>query len=141
MKGKKVLKWLIVPLLALMIVVWYRIPVKALGGIRTDRVAKIEIFDGNTGYEVDVTSPEQIRSITDNLSSVKVKRDGVSLFRMGYRFRMVFLDANGQELGKLILNAPDTVRKDPFFYRTTGDDTLCYDEIWNIFDGSHGYIH
>ena len=36
-----------------------------------------------------------------------------------------YVDENGNEIESFIINSPNTIRKDPFFYRCDGD--LCFD--------------
>lgn len=137
---KKLIKILILPLLALAVFLWYRAPVRFLKQLDAEQVACIRIFDGNTGYELDVTATDDIETILSNVQSTRVRRSGISLMRMGYRYRMTFLDASGASLGQMIMNSATTLRHDPFFYEDE-EGGLCYDYIWDLFDHSYGYLH
>ena len=62
-----------------------------------------------------------------------MKRDGVSMGRMGYGLKLGYIDSEDQDVVPLfILNSDDTIRKDPFFYRCDGG--LCFDYIKAIED-------
>lgn len=139
MNWKKLIKILILPLLLLCAFLWYRAPVRFLRDIKASEVACIRIFDGNTGHELDLTDPAVIETVLTNLQTTPVRRSGISLLHMGYRYRMTFQDAAGGTLGQIILNSATTLRHDPFFYKNE-DGGLCYDYIWDIFDKSYGYL-
>ena len=130
MNWKKLIKILILPLLLLCAFLWYRAPVRFLRGIKASEVACIRIFDGNTGHKLDVTEPSAVEAILTNLQTTPVRRSGISLLHMGYRYRMTF---------QIILNSATTLRSDPFFYKNE-EGGLCYDYIWDIFDKSYGYL-
>ena len=99
--------------------VWYSMPVKLLN-IDPDSVAKITIFNGNQGRQIEVTDAAMVRRVAENLDSVTVRRRGISLGYTGYRFRVEVYTQNGDGVKpavRFIVNAADSVRKDPFFYR------------------------
>lgn len=137
---KKLIKIMILPLLVLVVFLWYRMPVRFLKNLDTEQVACIRIFDGNTGYELDVTDAASIDTILTSIQTTRVRRSGISMLHMGYRYRMTFLDASGATLGQLIMNSDKLLRHDPFFYENE-EGGLCFDYIWNLFDKSHGYLH
>ena len=131
----KIAKHLIFPAIVLAVVLWYILPVHFLRGLDPEKVKTIDLFDGHTGYQMDVTDPKLISEIVENVQSrsfQKVRgKDGISFIEMGYRFRMLFLDDKGNELARLILENSDTVRKDPFYYRTE-EGGLCSDLLWKL---------
>ncbi|MBR5390827.1 MAG: hypothetical protein IK141_05975 [Clostridia bacterium] len=138
----KVVRWilknakhLILPVILLALVLWYILPVHFLRGLNPEKVKTIDLFDGHTGYQMDVTDPKLISEIVENVqnrSFQKIKgRAGLSFVEMRYRFRMVFLDEKGNEMARLILESEDTVRKDPFYYKTGAGD-LCYELLWRL---------
>ncbi|MBQ1705615.1 MAG: hypothetical protein II028_07255 [Clostridia bacterium] len=131
----KIAKHLIFPAIVLAVVLWYILPVHFLRGLDPEKVKTIDLFDGHTGYQMDVTDPKLISEIVENVQSRSFKKvrgkDGISFIEMGYRFRMLFLDDKGNELARLILENSDTVRKDPFYYRTE-EGGLCSDLLWKL---------
>lgn len=140
MKGMKILKWCWFPVLLLILVAWYRYPVRFLNGIPPEKVAAIQIFDGNTGCALEVADRETISRIVEEIRSVPMRRGGISLMKVGYRFRLTFLGSDGRELTNFIVNSADTIRKDPFFYRSE-EGGLCFDLLWDLLDAAYGYSH
>lgn len=121
--------------IVLAVVFWLTSPRIFLKGIDPLDVAEIQIFDGNTGESFSITDAESITHIVETVQCVKLKRTGLSIGRMGYRFRLAFLDKNGKRLSRFILNSATVIRQDPFFYETSGkaeDDPLCYTYIEQI---------
>ena len=121
--------------IVLVAVFWLASPRVFLKGIDPLDVAEIQIFDGNTGESFSITDAESIIHIVETVQCVKMKRTGLSIGRMGYRFRLAFLDKNGKRLSRFILNSATVIRQDPFFYETSGkaeEDPLCYTYIEQI---------
>ena len=139
MNGKKILKWCWFPILVLAAAAWLFYPVRFLKNIPPEQVARIAVFDGNTGEALDITDRADILYIVENLSGTPVRRTGISLLQMGYRFRMTFYNAAGEVLEQLTLNSNETIRRDPFFF-TSEAGGLCYDYIWNLLDQEHDYL-
>lgn len=51
------------------------------------------------------------------LKSKPMKKDGISLFRMGYGFKISYVDGYGKEMcAPFIINSDNIIRQDPFFY-------------------------
>ena len=113
-------------------VVWYFSPKAFLRGVEPSNVKSIYVFDGNTGKEFVIESPEEIERIVKNIQEVKMKRDSISVFHIGYSFIIKFTDKNGNAIDSFIINSTDTVRDDPFFYRCDGN--LCYDYLKELED-------
>lgn len=110
---------------------WWATPVTFLEGIPADRVASIEVFDGNTGTGFTVVAPEDIQYIVSNLQQASMQREKLSLGYMGTRFHLTFYDDSGVPLETLIVNSTNTIRKDPFFYRDP-DASLCLDYLVSL---------
>jgi len=70
---------------------------------------------------------------------VPVRRTGISILEMGYRFRMTFTDDKGTVIEQLTVNSEDTIRKDPFFL-TNEEGGLCFDYLWDLMDAEHDFI-
>ena len=128
----------VIPLLAILVVMAAAAAVyfapKTFGrNVDPSAVDHINVFDGNTGVGFTIDDPEDIRYIVENIQSRPMKRDGVSLGRIGYSLRLSYIDSEDQDVVPLfILNSDDTIRKDPFFYRCGGG--LCFDYIKEIED-------
>ena len=135
----KIVKWVWFPVLLMILGAYYYAPVTFLKGMESTDIACITIFDGNTGDEMDLTDEKHIAHIVENIQSVPVRRTGISILEPGYRFRMIFTDANGTVVEKIIVNSEDTIRQDPFFL-TTEEGGLCFDYIWDVMDAEFDYI-
>lgn len=91
-------------------------------------VDHINVFDGNTGTGFTITNPDDIKYIVENIQSHSMKKAGISLGRMGYSFKIRYIDSNDKDVIPVFtLNSDDTIRKDPFFYVCNGG--LCFDYI------------
>lgn len=139
MRFWKIVKWTWFPVLLLILVAYYYAPVTFLKGVDPADIATITIFDGNTGSESEITKQKDITYIVENIQSVPVRRTGISILEMGYRFRMTFTDEKGELVEVLTINSEDTIRKDPFFL-TTEEGGLCFDYIWDLMDAEHDFI-
>ena len=139
MRFWKIIKWTWFPILLLILVAYYYAPVTFLKGVDPADIAAITIFDGNTGSESEITKQKDITYIVENIQSVPVRRTGISILEMGYRFRMTFTDEKGELVETLTSNSTDTIRKDPFFL-TSEEGGLCFDYIWDLMDAEHDFI-
>ena len=139
MRFWKIIKWTWFPILLLILVAYYYAPVTFLKGVDPADIAAITIFDGNTGSESEITKQKDITYIVENIQSVPVRRTGISILEMGYRFRMTFTDEKGELVETLTINSTDTIRKDPFFL-TSEEGGLCFDYIWDLMDAGHDFI-
>ena len=139
MRFWKIVKWTWFPVLLLIGIAYYYAPVTFLKGVEPEDIACITIFDGNTGEVSDITGTKDIAYITENIQSIPVRRTGISILEMGYRFRMTFTDEKGGVVEELTVNSEDTIRKDPFFL-TTEEGGLCFDYIWDLMDVEHDFI-
>jgi len=116
---------------AVIAVVCYLMPKTFGRNVSPSDVAQIYVFDGKTGKEFTISNPEDIQYIVENIKSHSMRRDGISLGKMGYGFRITYFDGNGKEVtSTFILNSNDCICKDPFFYSCDGD--LCYDYLENL---------
>ncbi len=133
----RVIPYLILPAIVLAVWLWYTHPVHFLKKLDADEVKTIVLFDGNTGYEMELTDRSEIENVIDNIQGFTFQRvrgiDGISVVEMGYRFRLIFSDGEGSELARIIIDSDDTVRQDPFYYTIAkGDGKLCYDHLWKL---------
>ena len=120
-------------LLMIGIAVWYNAPIDLMD-LDANEVMEIVVFNGNNGNTTHITDKEQIRHIIDNLNDVEVKRSKPSTGYTGYSFKVTIYLSDGNEAGgwnNFIINAEDTIRKDPFFYSVT-EGKIDYAYIKNI---------
>lgn len=117
MKKKTIIMLCAVLTLTAAAILWYNLPVDFVR-LSPDEVSEIYVFNGMNGQDVHITDRENIEYIISNFGTVKLRRDGISMFRMGYRVKMTIYLADGQEAkgwNNFIING-SKVRKDPFFY-------------------------
>jgi len=119
MKKKRFFQIIVLGILALTGIIWYRTPVDFVR-LSPENVLKIVLFDGNSGKGCHIQDPQDIQHIIENLNTIKLQRDKLSIGYVGYRFQTTIYLTNGEEANgwnHFILNSNDTVRKDPFFYK------------------------
>lgn len=114
-------------------IVWIS-PRNFLKGIKAENIAMISVRDGSTGNIFEIINQEDIQFIVERIQSQSFKKDRVSLFLMGTLYTMSFFDSNNNLVAEFILNADDTIRKDPFFYKTTPELIGLTEYINNISD-------
>ena len=111
-------------LAAAILALWYFAPKTFLKGIEAAEVKTISVFDGNSGKSFQISDPEEIRAIVENIQAYEMRRDKLSIAYSGFGFRMYFNDENGTVLDSFIMNTAGTILCDPFFYRCDGG--LCF---------------
>ncbi|WP_028609885.1 hypothetical protein [Paenibacillus harenae] len=125
-------KWIIiaVPLVLLLMFALTYIPHKVVS-IDPSIVSNITVFDGNTGYEMEITDVNDITKIINNLSEVSFQKGKPSFGYMGYSLRITIFDNKGKTIKELIINSNDTIRYKGFFY-TSVDNSIDYDYIEHL---------
>ncbi len=128
MKKKILIPIFVVAILIILAVVYCFMPKTFGKNVKPSEVDHINVFDGNTGIGFTITNTEDIKYIVENIQSHPMKKDGISLGRMGYSFKISYIDSNDKDvISEFILNSEDIIRKDPFFYVCDGG--LCFDYI------------
>ena len=127
---KKELRILVILIAVLLVgtVGCYFMPKKFGKNVNPSEVDHINVFDGNTGTGFTITDSEDIEYIVANIQGISMKRDGISLGRTGYSFKINYINSNDKDIIPVfILNSDNTICKDPFFYRCDGG--LCFDYL------------
>ncbi|MFS0861197.1 hypothetical protein [Fredinandcohnia sp. 179-A 10B2 NHS] len=128
---KRKLFFIGVPLLLALLYTFTYLPHNVIK-IEPEEVSKITIFDGSSGYDIEITDKDEINHIITNLNNVIFKKGKISAGYLGYRFNTTIYDEQGEPLQELIINAEDTIRYKGFFY-TTHKNTIDYDYIDELF--------
>ena len=115
---KKYIMLGIVVLLLVSALIWWIVPNTFLASVNANEITSIHVRNGNNGNTFEIKSQEDILYIVDDIQKHSFKKDGVSLFRMGTFYTLSFYNSNEELISKFIINSDDTIRKDPFFYRT-----------------------
>ena len=80
--------------------IYFLVPQKIL---HTDeQVAKITLFDGNSGNGATVTAPEEIAYILAMFNDEKLSVTGIAAFRLGYSMRIKYFDEKEKEIRHFI---------------------------------------
>ena len=116
--------WMMLALMLVVLVLCLGLMTDPVRGIHKDPslVSAVEVFNGNTGESLTVEDPESIRAFCSALDELSLRRGSWSLGYTGYSYRITVRGGGGWS--QFILNAPDTVRRDPFFYSVTGGEEL-----------------
>lgn len=107
------------------IAAWYRAPIDLMN-LDPDEVTEITVFNGSTGNTTHIRDSAQIRHIIGHWNDVEVKRTKLSSGYSGYSFRVTLSlsdGSNAEGWNDFIINAEDTIVKDPFFYSVTKGET------------------
>ncbi|WP_445001734.1 hypothetical protein [Exiguobacterium alkaliphilum] len=91
-------------------------------------VSRIHIFDGQSGYELDLIDRDDIYAVMRNLNDVTFQKGKVSFGYMGYAYRVTLYGQDGDELDEFIINSEDTLRYHGFFY-TAKSGKIDYDTL------------
>ena len=133
MKKKKITVFVVMIIIVVIVIgVWYSTPKRFLGPVKASEVISISVFDGNTGKGFTIDDSDEIKQIIENIQSIEMKRDNFSIGYSGYSFSMEFMNENGRVIDSFIINSSNTIRDDPFFYRS--DKDLCFDYLKGLED-------
>lgn len=91
-------------------------------------VSNIHVFDGQSGYELNLSDPDDIYAVLNNLNDVTFQKGKPSFGYMGYSYRVTLYDQDGDELDEFIINSEDTLRYHGFFY-TAKSGKIDYDKL------------
>jgi hypothetical protein len=133
MKSKKMLIGVCIILVIIAgSLIWWNMPC-SITNIAPSEGSKISIFDGNTGNSMTVTNATDIEHIIQNLNTVNLKKEKISMGYTGYSYRTTVYKVNGDVYKEFIINSSDTIRRDPFFYRDSSE-SIDYKFIQELFD-------
>lgn len=119
--------FILIPLMLILLYTGTYIPHKVVS-IDPAIVSKITVFDGNTGYNLEITDENDINHIINNLNEITFQKGKSSFGYLGYRFSTTIFDDKGKVIKELIINSKDTIRYKGFFY-TSEDVPIEYDYI------------
>ena len=97
---KKELRILVILIAVLLVgtVGYYFMPKKFGKNVNPSEVDHINVFDGNTGTGFTITDSEDIEYIVANIQGISMKRDGISLGRTGYSFKISYINSNDKDI-------------------------------------------
>lgn len=98
--------------------VWLKASTIFLHSVNARGVSVIRVRDGNNGEVFEITDKESIRYIVESIQGQRFKKDRVSLGYTGTWFHLSFCNEREDVISQFFINSADTVRKEPFFYKT-----------------------
>jgi len=123
-------KVFIIPILVIVIVAvafkWWSMPIHFLSKVESNDIMRIDVFNGNTGKHFVIEDYENINKITSSIQEIPMKKSKISVAYMGTLFELKFINTEGKQVDKLIVNHYDTIRKDPFIYKGPSNN-ICLD--------------
>lgn len=102
------------------------IPQKVVN-VQAKDVTKIEITDGKTGQQIEITDEMTIAHIINNLNGIVFQKEKSASDYKGHSFDAKIYVHNNLEQS-LIINSEDTIRFKEFFYKAT-NKKIDYDYI------------
>lgn len=132
-KNKKARKIVTISVLSVVILclivffIWYLTP-KKMPRVDAASVAKIYLFDGNSGLETNFTEKEDIGYIISTLQSTEYKAKELDHY-IGTTFQLYFYNGTGEIIDKITFMDEDLVIKGMWIY--TPKNSL--KEIYNYF--------
>ena len=119
MKKRYIVLSVIVLVIALALI-WWLIPVRFLRGADPAEVSKIKVFNGSSGNCFELSAPEEISFLVENIQQAHFKKEKLSI-GMGTYYNITVLSENDKEIDFFILDDRDTMRKGPIFYHCNGE--------------------
>lgn len=112
-------KYILPALVLIVLACWYVSPTFFLKN--AEDVASIQVFNASNGHAFVIEDPEDAAYIVGSIQSQRFQREEISLFQKGSLYHLSFLDSEGKEQHRLIINSDKWIRRDPFTYFTDGD--------------------
>lgn len=110
---------IVIAFIAVGFAIWWFSPTYFLKGVKPEEIATIEVFNGNDGNQFDITDAENIKFITENIQTVPMNKDSISM-GMGTTYNLRFLNSDGKEVDKFIIMNLSTIRSGMMFYKCDG---------------------
>lgn len=93
------------------------------GLVRTFQIgeaARMTLTSGTTGERVELTDPEVIREVTDNIVSIRFRRCGSSRDSSGWSYALRWYDAGGALLEDMVILNSGMIDVDGWFWAADG---------------------
>lgn len=98
----------------------------------SNEVSLINIFNGNTGKEINVDESSDISKIISNLNTIKFVKDISNEDYTGFGFAMDIYDLDGDKSMSITVNAPNLAIYDGYFYKAKSN-SIDYNFIEGLF--------
>lgn len=93
--------------------------------------ARMTLTSGATGETVELTDPEAIRAVTDNIESIRFQRCRSSGKSTGWSYAIRWYDAGGAVLEDMVIQSSGMINVDGWFWAADsgGVDTALLEEL------------
>ena len=93
--------------------------------------ARMTLTSGATGETVELTDPEAIRAVTDNIESIRFQRCSSSGNSTGWSYAIRWYDAGGAVLEDMVIQSSGMINVDGWFWAADsgGVDTALLEEL------------
>ena len=93
--------------------------------------ARMTLTSGATGETVELTNPEAIRAVTDNIESIRFQRCRSSGNSTGWSYAIRWYDAGGAVLEDMVIQSSGMINVDGWFWGAAsgGVDTALLEEL------------
>lgn len=119
---KRIIRAAVLLVIAVLIAVWWLMPIRILKGYRPEDITKIEI-DGISNRRVTLTDETVVRTIADNLYTCGAVKSGISYARMGTVYDM-FLYAGDKCIRRFCVIDTEYARDGVFFYKPKNGELI-----------------
>lgn len=119
-KKVKIILGSIAALLIICGLVWRYMPIRFLRGVESEDISAITVYNGNNGDEFELTSPDDISHIVNNIKQITLKNDSHTV-GVDYYYILTFMSKNGEELDSFGIQNDYIMRKGDNFYRCNGE--------------------
>jgi hypothetical protein len=99
--------------------------------VSPQEVYKITLFDGGSGYELDITDRQTIENIVADFSEVSFSKNKLALGYSGYSYKLTVYSQERKVINRFIINSENTVRYKGFFYKAKGE-TVDYNYLQQL---------
>ena len=119
---KRIIRAEVLLVIAVLIAVWWLMPIRILKGYRPEDITRIDI-EGVPGGTASVTDETEVRTIAENLYTCGAVKDGISYMRMGYGYALT-LYVGEKRIRRFSINSSDYARDSVFFYKPIRGDLI-----------------
>lgn len=96
--------------------IWWFSPTYFLKGVKPEDVSTIKVFNGSSGNSFEITEPNDIAFLVENIQKVPMKKDSLA-FGMGTTYNLRFVNTNGKEIDYFTVNSISTIKSGKLFYQ------------------------
>ena len=107
----------IIVLIAIFGSIWWVIPVYLFNGVSPEDISKIRVSNGTTNRQFDITDPEDITFIVENIQKIPMKRNPIS-GGIGTTYALNFFNTEGEVFYHLTINKSYILEESEIYYQS-----------------------